>query len=182
MLARLTDGLEAVVVRIGRIAAWAGLALVLVTVFDVAARGVTQSAWAPLRALAEAQQQWFGSTKLQELEWHLHTVLFALCLGYAYLRGAHVRIDLVRERMGACTRLWVEVAGIVLFLLPFCAVVLWFGAGFVARSFADGEMSASAAGLGQRWIIKGVLVAGFALLGLAGVATLARTVRRLRGG
>lgn len=182
MLARLTDGLEAVVLRIGRIAAWAGLALVLVTVFDVVARGVTQSAWAPLRALAEAQQRWFGSTMLQELEWHLHTVLFALCLGYAYLRGAHVRIDLVRERMGARTRLWVELAGIVLFLLPFCAVVLWFGAGFVARSFADGETSASAAGLGHRWAIKGVLVAGFALLALSGAAMLLRTVRRLRGG
>ncbi|MDE0718889.1 MAG: TRAP transporter small permease subunit, partial [Rhodospirillaceae bacterium] len=40
-----------------------------------------------------------GSTKLQELEWHLHTVLFIFCLGYAFLPNAHVRIDLFRSRI-----------------------------------------------------------------------------------
>lgn len=170
------------VVRTGRIAAWAGLALVLVTTFDVVARNLSQSEWAALRDAVAAQQAWMGSTKLQELEWHLHTVLFAFCLGWAYLAGAHVRIDVVRDRLPARARAWIEIAGIVVFLLPFCALAFHFSFDFVARSFAQGEGSATAAGLPHRWIIKSALPIAFVLLGLAGVVRLVHVARSLRTG
>ena len=70
------------IVEIGKIAAWAGLALILVTIFDVITRRFFV----------------LGSTKLQEAEWHLHTILFVFCLGYAYMKDAHVRIDDAHER------------------------------------------------------------------------------------
>lgn len=174
--------IAAVVTAAGRIAAWAGFLLVLVTVFDVATRNLSQSGFGAIRDVIAAEQTWIGSTRLQELEWHLHTVLFAFCLGWAYLKGAHVRIGVVRDRLSPRVQAWIEIAGIVLFLLPFCALVLHFSLDFVARSFAQGEGSATAAGLPHRWIIKSALPVGFALLALAGIARLIAVVRDLRSG
>jgi len=123
-LTALATALDRFVIGIGRVAAWAGLLLVLVTIADVTMRSATQSSWEFLRALSAAQQRVFGSTQLQKLEWHLHTVLFLSCLGYAYVKGAHVRIDLVRERLGIRAKAWIEILGVVFFLLPFCALVI----------------------------------------------------------
>jgi len=165
LLIRVSEGLDRVIVKIGKVAAWAGLALILVTIFDVVTRRFFV----------------LGSTRLQELEWHFHVILFALCLGYAYLKDAHVRIDLVRERLSERTQWWIEIAGGLLFLLPFCAMVVWYGIDFTERSFATSEVSASATGLTHRWLIKAVIPIGFALLGLAGIAILLRKIVELFG-
>lgn len=164
-LVRVSEGLDRVIVRIGKIAAWAGLALIAVTIFDVITR----------RFLV------LGSTKLQELEWHLHVILFAFCLGYAYLKDAHVRIDLVREQLSMRVQWWLEILGCLLFLLPFCGLVVWYGIDFVERSFATNEVSASATGLTHRWIIKSSIPLGFTLLALAAVAILLRKLVELFG-
>ena len=70
LLIRVSEGLDRVITKIGKFAAWAGLGLILVTIFDVVTRRFFV----------------LGSTKLQEAEWHLHVILFALCLGYAYMK------------------------------------------------------------------------------------------------
>ena len=178
---RVASVLERTVVFCGRLAAWAGVALVLVTMADVITREFTQSSWETLRKFSEWQQAAFGSTRLQELEWHLHTILFLPCLGWAYVTGAHVRIDIFRERCSARTKAWIEIVGILLFLLPFTALVVWFGIDFAASSLAQHESSASAGGLGNRWIIKAVLPAGLLLLMLAGIARLLTSAAQLAG-
>ena len=122
-----------------------------------------------------------GSTKLQEAEWHFHVILFAFCLGYAYLKDAHVRIDLVREKLSERTQWWIEVAGCLLFLLPYCGLVIWFGINFTERSFATSEISASATGLTHRWLIKAVIPIGFTILALSGITTLLRKFVELFG-
>ncbi len=164
-LIRVSEGLDRVITKIGKLAAWAGLALILVTIFDVVTR----------RFLV------LGSTKLQEAEWHLHTILFALCLGFAYLKDAHVRIDLVRENLSERAQWWIELIGIVVFLLPFCGLVVWFGIDFAERSFATHEVSASGVGLPFRWVIKSVIPLGFAVLALAGIAIALRKIVELFG-
>ena len=165
LLIRVSEGLDRVIVKIGKLAAWAGLALILITIFDVVTR----------RFLV------LGSTKLQEAEWHFHVILFAFCLGYAYLKDAHVRIDLVREKLSERTQWWIEVAGCLLFLIPYCVLIVYFGIDFVERSYATSEVSASATGLTHRWIIKTTIPLGFAILGLAGIAVLLRKIVELFG-
>lgn len=165
LLIRVSEGLDRVIVKIGKVAAWAGLALILLTIFDVVTR----------RFLV------LGSTKLQELEWHFHVILFAFCLGYAYLKDAHVRIDLVRENLNERIQWWIEVAGTLLFLLPYCGLVIYFGIDFTHRSFATQEISASATGLTHRWIIKSAIPIGFGILALSGIAVLLRKVVELFG-
>lgn len=178
-LTRIASALDKFVVSVGRIAAWAGLLLVLVTVGDVTMRSASQSSWDVLRTLSAAQQNFFGSTQLQELEWHLHSVLFLFCLGYAYVKGAHVRIDLLRQRLRRQARAKIEILGIVFFLLPFCGLVIAYGTDFAATSFAQNEGSASGGGLAHRWIIKAALPIGVGFLALSGIASLCRNIAAL---
>lgn len=178
-LVKISHALDRLITRIGKIAAWAALGMILVTVFDVVTRNFSQSEWGLLRDLVAHQQSFFGSTKLQELEWHLHTVLFALCLGYAYMSDAHVRIDLVRERLPVRVRWWIELIGAVFFLLPICALIGWFSIDFAISSYEQHEISSSATGLSHRWIIKSMLPFGFVLLFLSGIAVLLRKIVEL---
>lgn len=165
LLIRVSEGLDRVITKIGKFAAWAGLALILVTVFDVVTRRFFV----------------LGSTKLQELEWHFHTILFAFCLGFAYLKDAHVRIDLVRETLSERTQWWIELAGCLLFLIPYCALVIYFSIDYTHKSFATDEVSASATGLTHRWIIKSAIPLGFIFLALSGVAVVLRKIVELFG-
>jgi TRAP-type mannitol/chloroaromatic compound transport system permease small subunit len=164
-LVRLSNFLDKVITKVAKVAAWAGVGLILVTVFDVVSR------------------RYFvlGSTKIQELEWHLHVVLFALCLGFAYLKDSHVRIDIIREQLSERAQWWIELFGCVVFLLPYCALVVYFSYDFTVRSFEIGEISASATGLSHRWIIKAAIPIGFALLGLSGIVIVLRKIVELFG-
>jgi TRAP-type mannitol/chloroaromatic compound transport system permease small subunit len=157
---RVTDAIEGFVGTIGRFAGWLILLLVAITMFDVMTRHYFAIG--------------IGSAAIQEMEWHLHTALFALCLGYAYLRNAHVRIEILRERFSVRARAWIEFLGCAFLLVPYAMVTIYYGYHFVAMSFAYGERSTSPAGLCCRWIIKGVLLSGLVLLLLAGLAVLLR--------
>ncbi|RVT85318.1 TRAP transporter small permease subunit [Rhodobacteraceae bacterium CCMM004] len=121
-----------------------------------------------------------GSFKLQELEWHLHGAIAILAFGYAYLRDAHVRIDIFAHRMTARFRLKLELAAILLFLVPFMALLLWFGWDFTWRSFTRGEGSAGGIGLPHRWIIKSAIPATAVLTMLGGLAVALRCWVALR--
>src|SRR3546814_16132272 len=46
-----------------------------------------------------------GSPRLQELEWPLFLGLVMASIGYAYLRDAHVRIDVLRDRFSDRTKI-----------------------------------------------------------------------------
>ena len=117
-----------------------------------------------------------GSFKLQELEWHLHGAIAVLAFGYAYLKDAHVRIDIVADRIGARRRLWLELAAIVLFLIPFMALLLWFGYDFAERSFLRGETSSGGVGLSHRWIIKSAVPLSALLAILGGLSVALRCI------
>jgi TRAP-type mannitol/chloroaromatic compound transport system permease small subunit len=118
---------------------------------------------------------------LQELEWHLHTALFALCLGYGYVKNAHVRVDLILERLEPRTRAWIELFGCLLFMLPYTALVIWFAVDFTWTSWANAEASVSLIGIPHRWVIKAVLLFGLILAFLAGLAVLLRLLAHLFG-
>ena len=147
-LLRIDEMAESVIVWIGRVASWLSIALIIIIVFDVITR----------RFLV------LGSTKLQDLEWHIHAVLFLFCLGFAYLKDAHVRIELVSERLPRRMRLWIELIGCLLFLIPYTFVIIYYGIDWWHRSFMQNEMAESATGLPYRWIIKMALPIGFGIL------------------
>lgn len=162
---RLSNLLDRIVSTVGIAVAWLSIPLILVIVFDVVTRRFFV----------------LGSTKLQELEWHLHAILFFLCIGWAYIKNAHVRIELVYERLSRRTQLWIELLGCVLFLIPFCLVVFFHGVDWWERSWSIGEVSDSATGLPYRWAIKAALPVGFVFIFFGAVTVLLRKMVELFG-
>lgn len=174
MLRRFVD-------RIGRAGSWLIVPLVLITVMDVLVRKAKFGGFSLQLWLTENVSIFFDSTKLQELEWHLHTGLFALVLGYGYIWNSHVRVDLVREHLAFRKKAWMEFIGLTFFLIPYTGIVIWFAVVFAYDSFMVNEVSASLVGLGQRWMIKSVLVAGLVLAAVAGIAVWLQVVIALWG-
>lgn len=122
-----------------------------------------------------------GSVAIQELEWHFHGALFLLCLGFTYLKDAHVRVDLFRDKFSIKTNRLIEIIGCLFFLLPYCTVVFYFGIDFVVNAYIAGEMSPNTEGLPYRWIIKSCLPLGFFLLGIAGISILLKPAENGNG-
>jgi len=172
---RVAERLRRVVDFIGRWGAWLSIPVVLVTCLDVLFRKL---AFEDDEGNIYSVQTWiaahvggmFDSTILQELEWHFHTALFALVLGYGVVYNTHVRIDLIRDHVQFRGKAWLEFAGLTFFMLPYCAVVIWFAIDYAHSSYMVGEVSASTVGLSHRWIIKTVLVIGLVVAALSGIA------------
>jgi TRAP-type mannitol/chloroaromatic compound transport system permease small subunit len=160
---------ECLLTHVGRIAGWLFLLNVVVICADVITRKLG------------FQIPGMGSTRLQELEWHLHMALFMLWIGLVYLRNGHVRIDVVVSRLSPRTAAWIEFAGLLLLALPYCLVLVNYGADFAWKAWTGGEGSESATGLPSRWIPKAVMEFGLLLLLLAVTAMQARLVVYLFG-
>ena len=159
----LSNKLDMFLSFVGKIGAWCAIPLIAIIIFDIISRRFFV----------------LGSTKLQEMEWHLHAALFLLALGYGYLKNSHVRIEIIRERFSIKTKAWLEVIGVLLFVLPYTGLVIYFGINFVSRSFVSGEVSAAMTGLSHRWIIKSFIPLGMSFLWLAGIAVLLRNIAYL---
>lgn len=111
-----------------------------------------------------------GSVKVQDLVLWLNAAMVMLGLSYALKHRAHVRIDVLSSRWTARTRARVEIAGVLVFLLPFCAAIAWLSLDYVAMSWRIGERSASTGGLAGLFIAKTMLPVGASLLALQGLA------------
>ncbi len=161
-----SEKLRRFVDAMGRFGSWFMMPLILITVFDLGLRKTGEvQIW-----LFENVSMFFGSTLLQELEWHSHTVLFTLVLGYGYVWNTHVRVDLVRETLAFRKKAWLEFIGLTIFLIPFCCILAYFSFIYAYDAWAIGEISASLVGLSHRWIIKSFLFAGVIVAILAGLA------------
>ena len=152
---------------------WASLLfvpLILVTVYDVCLRK-TGKLQIDIKYAAEeiGLGQLFESTLLQESEWHLHTALWALVLGFGVVWNTQVRVDVVREHLAFRRKAWLELLGATFFMLPYIAVVIYFAAIFAYDSWDIMEISASQVGLPYRWAIKTVLTFGLCVAAIAGI-------------
>ncbi|PVH30077.1 TRAP transporter small permease subunit [Pararhodobacter oceanensis] len=172
------NGLARACVRVGVVATVLYIPMILIILYDVAQRKYL--GWAPDFTSTEWYRV-FSSTKLQEMQWHLHAVLFLMALGYGYVKDAHVRIELVRETLRSRTRAWIELLGAVLFMVPYCYVVIKYGNENALRAFHIGEGSDALTGLDYRFIIKGFLPVGFVFVALAGLSAALKSVVYLFG-
>ncbi len=118
---------------------------------------------------------------MEELQWHLYAVGWMIGLAYALKLDGHVRVDVLADRFSKRGRAWIELIGLLLFVLPLCYIMLTYGWPFVVRSWQLGEVSAAPGGLPYRWIIKSVILVAFALLGLAALSRLLRVTAFLFG-
>jgi TRAP-type mannitol/chloroaromatic compound transport system permease small subunit len=165
-LLKMSEGARRLLETIARVSGWLLVVMAAVTCFDVLARKTGLPA--PL-------------TKLQELEWHFHAALFSLWMGYGYTINAHPRVDSYTENLTLQRKAWIELAGCLLFALPYCALVAYHSLDFVASSYLLSEQSDSTVGLRYRWLIKGIYAAGLWLVVLGILSVLGRLIVFLFG-
>lgn len=166
MMRRFADSIEAGIDALGRAIAWLTLALVLLAFGLVLARYVFGA----------------GSIAAQEALLWLHSLVFLLGASYALRHGQHVRVDLVYQRLGARGRAWIDLVGTLLFLLPFCAFLLWISLDYVGASWATREGSREPGGLPGVFVLKTLIPVAAAILALQGLALALRALLALRGG
>jgi len=154
VLRKLAGLLDAISEWTGRVVSWLTLILVALTAYDVLARYLFKA----------------GSVALQEMEWHIFSVIFLLGAAYTLKHDAHVRVDLVYAKLGERGKAVIDLLGSLLFLLPFCAVIIYSAFGFVESSWQFREGSGDPGGLPARYALKAMILLGFFLLGLQGVS------------
>lgn len=151
--------------RIGVAVSWLTTVLVAVVCYDVFTRYLLKS----------------SLVAIQELQWHLFAVIFLIGAAYTLKHGKHVRVDVFYNRFPAKTRAWVDFVGSLVFLLPFCLVVIWCSHPFVINAFIIGEGSPDPGGLPARFILKAAIPVGFLLLALQGLALAFGSLLRITG-
>ncbi len=119
------------------------------------------------------------SIAMQELEWHLYATIFLLGISYTLSRDAHVRVDLVYNRLSPKRQAMIDIGGTLLLLIPFCLLITWYSFGFVADSFQLGESSGDPGGLPYRWLIKAMIPLSFILLIISSIGFMLRAWQRM---
>ena len=154
----LSRAIDPFLQRLGDGLSWIWVGLIFVIVLNVLLRYVFSE----------------GRIELEEIQWHLYSTGFMFGLSYAFQADVHIRVDVLHERFSPELKAWIDLYGILLFVLPFTALMLIYGIPFVVDSYQTKEVSQSPGGLELRWLIKSVLVLGFSFLSLAAFARLTR--------
>ncbi|MFA7438006.1 TRAP transporter small permease subunit [Castellaniella sp.] len=122
MLVRLIDQTNEVV---GRLVSFVAVIFAALIIFDVI-----------MRYVFHAPTRWgFDVTK------QLYGFYFIMLGGYALRHKAHVRVDLLVEKMSPRVRRWVEILGYPIFFFPFVWVFLTKSYEFALRSWNQGELT-----------------------------------------
>lgn len=149
---------ERVILVIGNLFSWIWVLLMAVIIINVVMRYVLG----------------YGRIEFEELQWHLYAAGWLIGLSYCYVADDHVRVDLIHDRLTLKKQAWIEFLGILFLLTPFIVLVLWYSVPFIIYSWDLGEVSGAPGGLPYRWIMKGVLFVGFALLLVATISRFSR--------
>ncbi len=120
------------------------------------------------------------SNGLLESQWYLFASVFLLASGYTYLCNQHVRIDVISSKLSTRTRSFIEIIGILLFLLPAFSVIFYVSLTPAIESWRIWEMSANPGGL-ARAPIKMMIPIGISLLLLQGISQLCKQILFLNG-
>ena len=173
----ISEALRSFVDKTGKLSTFFIIPLVFITMWDVFCRKfIILQIW-----LVEIFGRIFESTLLQELEWHFHTALFLMVLGYGFTHNRHVRVDFIRENLKLRKKVWIDFLGTSILMIPWICVLIYFSFIYVRESFIINEVSVSLVGLSHRWIIKSFMIAGFICALLSGIAVWLQTVIMLFG-
>ena len=148
----------------GKIAAW----LVLIACLISAGNAITRY------TLDLSSNAWL------ELQWYLFTAMVLLGAPFVLKVNEHVRVDIFYGRAQPRRRAWIDLLGLLFFLLPVVIAIMVMSWPFFVESYTHGEMSSNAGGL-LRWPVKFVVPIGFGLLALQCMAEIIKRIAYLRG-
>ena len=122
-----------------------------------------------------------GSIGMQEMEWHLFSVVFLLGISYSLNEDGHVRVDVIYDGLNHKKKALINIIGTFTFLIPFAALIGFGSMGFVYEAFETMEISGDPGGLTHRWIIKAFVPGSMALLSFVAVGFIIKNINVYRG-
>lgn len=149
--------------KVGSITSYAAPILVLVISLDVVFRYIFK----------------FSFIWITELEIYFFAIMFLLGAGYTFKHDQHVRVDVFFAKFSDRGQALVNLLGGLLFLLPWCFIVLKSSWLYALNSFRLGESSPQPGGLPALYILKFCIVLGFFFLALQGLVSILKSIRTI---
>lgn len=165
MLTLFKKGLERLIDGVGFIVAILMLLMLANVFFDVVMRYLFNDV----------------SIGMQEMEWHLFATVFLFGIGYSLKENAHVRVDMIYERLGERAQAIINIIGTLVFLIPFSLLVINFGIDFSKEAYELNEISGDPGGLHYRWVIKAAIPGSFVFTVLCGCYVILEQIQVLKG-
>ena len=150
--------------RVGKAAAWLGLAAVIICTINAIFRytvNMSSNAWL-------------------EIQWYLNAAVFMLVAAWALKRNDHVRIDVIISRLSLRVQAWIDILGGLLALLPASVIIAWYSWPSLVSSYEISEYSSDPGGL-IRWPMRLLVPVAFSLLALQGVSEIIKRIAFLKG-
>ncbi|GAB1362841.1 TRAP transporter small permease subunit [Rhodobacter sp.] len=157
--------IDAISTAFGKVAEYLVLACCLIS----AGNAVVRKVYPPLTSNA-----WL------EIQWYMFGFIVLLGAAYTLKNNEHVRVDLIYGAVSDRKRLWIDIFGIIFFLLPFATYAGWISWPMFWSKLMSGEMSGNAGGL-IRWPVWLTITGGFWLLALQAVSELIKRIAALTG-
>ncbi len=161
-LLALSRAIDRVNDRFGQFATWMVLIATLISAGNAASRYL----------FSASSNAWL------EIQWYLFAAMVLLGAPYVLKINEHVRVDLLYAMMSERVRLWIDLLGGLLFLLPICLIVIYFTWPWFVESWTINEASMNAGGL-IRWPVKLMLPIGFTLMALQGLSEIIKRIQAL---
>ncbi|MEQ8383228.1 MAG: TRAP transporter small permease subunit [Coleofasciculus sp. A1-SPW-01] len=143
---------------VGRLTYWLVLLMIAIGTWNVAGRYIGYFVGQNL-----------SSNAFIEGQWYLFDLVFLLGAAYALRHDEHVRVDVFHKSWSPKWKALADLIGTLLFLIPFCLMVIYFSWGTILNSWAIQEMSPDPGGL-PRYPIKSMIIVSFVLLILQGIS------------
>ncbi len=115
-----------------------------------------------------------------EMQWYMFGATVLLGAPHLLNKNGHIRVDLFYAKLNDRQRAWLDLGGLIFFLLPFSYFMVLYSWPWFVEAWQINEISANAGGL-VRWPVKLLLPLGFGLLILQGLSEIIKRVAALRG-
>ena len=161
------EALDRISTAVGKGAAWLTLFMVVVTFVIVVMRYVLD----------------FNLIWVQESVTWMHAAVFMLGAAYTLKDEEHVRVDIVYRKVNEKQRAWIDLVGVIIFLMPMCLFLAYKSWDFVAVSWSIHEASPESGGLPYplRPILKTVLIIMPVAVSLQGVSLVLKSLKTIAG-
>ena len=150
--------------RVGKLAAWAVLLAALISSGNAFIR----------YGLDMSSNGWL------EIQWYLFAATVMLGAPLVLKLNEHVRVDILYGRLKGHGKVYVDLFGLVVFLLPVMGVLAWLCWPLFVSMYKSGEVSGNAGGL-IRWPVILLLPLGFAMMFVQGLSEVIKRICYLRG-
>tara|TARA_B100001057_G_scaffold217037_1_gene217242 strand:- start:149 stop:685 length:537 start_codon:yes stop_codon:yes gene_type:complete len=154
ILTKIADHLDRVLDQLGQSISWLNLLMAIIVLVIVVLRY-----WLSI-----------GSVALQESITYLHAALFMLGISYTLQHNGHVRVDIFYRNFSARRRALVNLAGLIMFLIPTCVLIIVSSWDYVNASWATGERSEESSGIAFVYGLKTLMIIMPSLLIVQGIA------------